>query len=353
MSLTQSTSQKAEGKRTSRLTAMRHVAVALALTLGMAVGARGQESGTDRSHWPASLSIATASPGGTYALYGEGLAQLIRDVVKIPTSTEATQGPSQNLVLVQKRSVGLSMTTLSPAWEAWNGELDLNLGVKHRDVRALFPMYEGAFQIVSLKRGGRGIGSIRDLDGKVVGIGPASATGAKYYPEWFREIGVRTSLRSGQYMNLAGDLIAGRLDAVTFASGLPNPTVLELEASQSTNIFSFDESERKKILASNPFLSPFRVLPGVYRSLPMAQETVAMWNFAIANRAMPEDLAYEIVRAVMQNNAQLARVHPAAAGTKAENIVADRFLWLHPGAVRYYRSVGIRVPRELIPPDMQ
>ena len=328
------------------------IAVLGALTL-LVQPAGAQTRAPDRSQWPSQLTIATASAGGTYAVYGEGIARVIRDAVKIPIATEATQGPSQNLVLIQNRAIDMSMTTLGPAWEAWNGQLDINPGVQHRDVRALFPMYEGAFQMVALRTNGKGIASAHNLEGKTVGIGPASATGAKYYPAWFSELGIHVTTRSGQYMNLAGDLAAGRLDAMTFASGLPNPTILDLETAQTVNIFSFNESERQKILGTNPFLSPFTVPAGTYRSMKEPQETVAMWNFAIANKAMPDELAYEIVRAVLQSNQQLTKIHESAVETKAENVLRDRFLWLHPGAIRYYRSVGLTVPDELLPPELQ
>jgi uncharacterized protein len=256
-------------------------------------------------------------------------------------------------VLVQNRKVDLSMTTLGPAWEAWNGQLDLNSGVKHRDVRALFPMYEGPFHIVSLQKPDKNIKTVRDLDGKVIGIGPASATGAQYFPTWFRQMGLRFATRSGQYMNMAGELIAGRVDAVTFASGLPNPTILDLGSTQAINVFSFNADDLKQILATNPFLSPYTIKQGGYRSMTTPLETLAMWNFAIANRAMPDSLAYEIVRAVLSNNKRLTEIHASAIETVADNVQADRFLWLHPGAIRYYRSIGMTVPDKLVPPEAQ
>lgn len=307
----------------------------------------------DHSDWPSAITIATASPGGTYAIYGGGIAHIIRDAVGIPASTESTQGPSQNLVLVQNRSILLGMTTLGPAWEAWNGQLDINPDVQHRDVRALFPMYEAPYQVVALRKGGGGIASVQELDGKTVGIGPATATGAKYFPIWFRDAGVRVSTRTGPYMNLAGDLLSGRIDAITFAGGAPNPSISELETTQSINIFTFSDRERARLLEENPFLSPFTVKPGTYRSLTVPQTTVAMWNFAIANKALPEELAYRIVRAVLENNAVLREVHAAAQETIPANIVNNRFLWFHPGAVRYYRSIGLTVPDPLVPPEMK
>jgi hypothetical protein len=307
----------------------------------------------NRKNWPQAMTIATASPGGTYAIYGAGIAQLIRDVVKVPTTTEATQGASQNLVLIQNRKVDISLTTLGPTWEAWNGQLDINTGIKHRDVRALFPMYESPFHIVSLQKPSKNITSIHDLDGKVIGIGPASSTAAKYFPNLFRQIGLRVALNTGAYMRMSMELTAGRIDALTFASGPPNPTIVDLESAQKLNIFSFNAEELRQILTESPFLSPFTISQDTYRSLTAPQETVAMWNFAIVNRAMPDDLAFEIVKAVMNNYRALEKIHPSAIDTAVENIEANRFLWLHPGAIRYYRSVHVKVPYNLIPPETQ
>jgi TRAP transporter TAXI family solute receptor len=303
----------------------------------------------DRTGWPEYLTLGTASAGGTFAIYGNGLATLIRDHAGVPTQTQNTQGPTQNLVLVQNRQIDVGMTTLGPAWEAWNGELEINKGVRHRDIRALFPMYEAPFHIVALRK--TGIASVRDLDGKTVGVGPTTATGAGYFPKWFAGFGIRVSIRSGQYMDLAGELINGRLDAVTFASGLPNPSISELEAAQPIRIFAFSEEQRAELLKSNPFLSPFTIPAGTYRSLTADEPTVAMWNVAVANKAMPDSLAYAIVRAVLANQRQLVDVHASARETLPENIVNDRFLWLHPGALRYYREVGVQVPTALVPPE--
>ncbi|MGE5539435.1 MAG: TAXI family TRAP transporter solute-binding subunit [Gemmatimonas sp.] len=312
------------------------------------VFASAQALAQDRSRWPQYLTLGTASIGGTFAVYGNGVATVIRDGAGIPVQAQNTQGPSQNLVLVQTGQIDIGMTTLGPAWEAWSGELEINKGVRHRDIRALFPMYEAPFQIIALQKSG--ISSLHDLDSKTVGIGPATATGATYFPRWFSEFGIRVSTRTGQYMDLAGDLISGRLDAVTFAGGIPNPSIVEVEAMQPINIFSFSDDERAKLLASNPFLSPLTVPAGIYHSLTAPQTTVAMWSFVIANKAMPNSLAYAIVKAVLEKQRDLMAVHASAKETTAANIVNDRFLWLHPGAIRYYREAGIAIPAQLIPP---
>ena len=86
------------------MTTIKHTMIAALAAGTLALPAMAQDR-------PASMTISTASPGGVYAVYGEGVAQLVSDVVGIPTSTRQTQGPAQNLVLLQSGQTELAMTT--------------------------------------------------------------------------------------------------------------------------------------------------------------------------------------------------------------------------------------------------
>lgn len=46
-------------------------------------------------NWPATLAIATASPGGTYYTYGEGLARMLTRVLRLPVAARPTEGPAR------------------------------------------------------------------------------------------------------------------------------------------------------------------------------------------------------------------------------------------------------------------
>jgi uncharacterized protein len=45
---------------------------------------------------PESITITTASPGGTYYPYGKGLAMLLTKYMGVTFTDQATQGPVQN-----------------------------------------------------------------------------------------------------------------------------------------------------------------------------------------------------------------------------------------------------------------
>ena len=66
---------------------------------------------------------------------------------------------------------------------------------------------------------------------------------------------------------------------------------------------------------------------------------------------MPDSLAYDITKAILENNATLKATHAAAKDTTAENITQNTFIPLHPGAAKYYEEIGLDVPSAIKPAD--
>jgi TRAP transporter TAXI family solute receptor len=315
----------------------------------LAAGAVAPAHAQDRAGWPAEVRIGTASAGGTYAVYGEGLARLLQETLQIQAQARNTGGPAQNLVLVHKGELDLGMTTMGPAREAWEGQSPLMSGTEMRNLRALFPMYQTPFLILALADSG--IARIEDLAGRRVGVGPAGGTCAAYWPGFFEALGieeVRPVHGSGE--ELATDLRFGAIHAFAFCGGVPIPVFVELEQRQPVTIFGLTPEQQAKLAADFP-VSAVEIPPGSYASLTAPVTTVAMWNFVVTNDALPETLVYEIMRTVLDDNARMTAIHPAAKETRTENWVHDGFLPFHAGAVRYYREKGIDLRPELVPPE--
>jgi uncharacterized protein len=121
-------------------------------------------------HWPDQLLIGTASPGGTYYVYGEGLAKILTRALDLPVVRLATEGPAQNIELLEAGEAKLGFVTIGIALQAWNGT-GVWVGKKPaRSMRAIFPMYDTPFQFLVLQESG--IRSIAEMAGKRVGVGP-------------------------------------------------------------------------------------------------------------------------------------------------------------------------------------
>lgn len=312
--------------------------------LTLAAGALAQPR---NASWPRALNMGTAAPGGTFAIYGPAWGGIAAEATGVNISFRTTQGPNQNIVLVERKEIELGMVTMGVALQAWNGQGEWTQGNKFRSIRALFPMYDTPFHGVVLKKSG--ITSHSALNGKSVGVGPRGGTPGTYYPLILRAIGVTPSaIRFGSGSDMAGQVQDGLLDAFLFAAGVPIPAFSEMETQQDVSIIDFSADEIEKITKALPELTPTAIPAGTYRSASAALNVVGVFNFAIAHRSLPDDLVYEIVKSVMDNNARLKQTVAAGAETIPANASKNTFLPFHPGAAKYFREKGITIPDNLV-----
>ncbi|MGL1832585.1 TAXI family TRAP transporter solute-binding subunit [Rhodocyclaceae bacterium SMB388] len=316
----------------------------VAVATGVAV-VSGAAVAQDRTGWPRDLTVGTASQGGTYFVYGNGVASFIGESLGLNSSGEVTGGPVQNVTLVQMKEHGIGLVTMGPMYEAWNGRSDLAPGLPHTDVRALFPMYQTPFQCVSMANSG--IKSVSDLGGKRVSVGPAGGTPGTYWPRFMETLGVQARQSNTGAADAASQLKDGLLDAFCFAAGIPISAFSQLAAEANVVMFGFNDQELPVILEKHPEVSALTIRAGTYAGHDYDQNTVAMWNFAVAHKDMPDSLAYEVTKLVMDNHERMMQVHSAARETLPENVDKNSFLPFHAGAVRYYEETGVTIPASL------
>ena len=316
-------------------------ALAAAASLAMGAAAVAQ----DRTGWPNSMTIGTASQGGTYFVHGNGFASYVAETLGIAATGEVTGGPVQNVTLVETGDHLMGLVTMGPAYDAWNGNSELAPGLEHRSIRALFPMYQTPFQVIALRSSG--ITSVSDLAGKRVSVGPAGGTPGTYWPLFMEALGVQATISNAGASDAAGQLQDRLIDAFAFAAGMPISAFAELAASQDVVMFGFNEEELPKVLEAYPAMAPLTIAAGTYAGHDYDQPTVALWNFAIAHEDMPESLAYEITKLAMGNPERMVQIHAAASETLAENWDKNTFMPFHPGAVRYFEEIGITIPDNL------
>jgi len=315
-------------------------AITAAVVIGM-----GTASAQDKTGWPNELTIGTASQGGTYFVYGNGFASYISEALGLNATGEVTGGPVQNVTLVETGDHLMGLVTMGPAYDAWIGKSELAPGLEHKSIRALFPMYQTPFQVIALKSSG--ITSVSDLAGKRVSVGPAGGTPGTYWPKFMEAVGVTATISNAGASDAASQLKDGLIDAFAFAAGVPISAFSQLAAENDVVMFGLTEDEKAKVLAAYPAMAPLTIPSGTYAGHDYDQETVALWNFAIAHKDMPESLAYEITKLAMENPERMVQIHAAAKETLLQNWDKNSFMPFHPGAVRYLEEKGIAVPDKL------
>lgn len=299
--------------------------------------------------WPQTLTLGTASVGGTYFVYGQVWASLVNDKIGTKISTQQTQGPNQNIILTDSKQIDFGMTTMGVALQAWEGKGEWTKGTKYNNIRALFPMYDTPFHFITLEKSD--VKAVKDLAGKKAGVGPRAGTCGTYFPLMFKALNLDVTVRNGQGSDMAANLADGLIDAFPFCAGVPIAAYSELEKTNKVRFFTFTDAEIATLKKALPELSDSVIKKGSYQQLTEDHKTLGVFNFAIAHKDVPESLAYAVTKAVLENNADMKKGHAASVETLLENWNRNTFLPFHPGAIRYFKEKGINVPKNLIPAE--
>ncbi|MCG6115275.1 MAG: TAXI family TRAP transporter solute-binding subunit [Mesorhizobium sp.] len=308
-------------------------AAALIVSAGLA-GAQD----VDRTGWPSSFTVGTASQGGTFFVYGSGWANLVAEELGVTGAGEVTGGPMQNMALVHTGDLAFGLTTMGPAQESLDGTNPIAPGLQMDNVCAMFPMYQTPFHLAALAS--EGITSLSEIpDGSVIGFGPAGSSADTYFPAMLEELGVSFERRNGGWDDLGSQMQDGLLDAIGFAAGVPIPTVSQLEVQTDISIVGFTPEELATITENFP-VAEFAISADTYQTLEEDMTSVAMWNFAIANCDLPETFVYEATRLAMEDNDRMVNIHNSATESLPEHWDKNTVLMWHPGAARWFNEHG-------------
>ena len=223
----------------------------------------GVPAGADETASPA--VIVTASPGGTFYVYGNGLAPLLTKYLGRTFTAVATQGSIQNIVLLEQHKATLGLVTMGLALEAWSGT-GWAKGTEHRSIRAIFPMYDSPFQFAAPKR--LKLVSLEEFTGKRIGDGPKSGAGAQYMPGIFNTLSMEATLRSGAWEDNMGQVSSGEIDGLAAFAGIPMEGLAELDAQVPLDYLQPSPDQIVRVRQDFPEISPSLVPAGTYPSLP-------------------------------------------------------------------------------------
>ena len=325
--------------------------------------------------------IGTAATTGTYFQIGGVIATAIskppgaRDcerggscgVPGLVAVAQATQGSIQNALAVGDGELESALIQSDVAYWAYSGtsvlprrcgpaktEAARNNGtvlLKNHgpigDLRAIAGLYPEDAHIVV--RADSAIRSLHDLKGKRVALGePESGTLADARMV-LEAAGLTECDLKAQYLRLseaADGLAQGSIDAFFVMGGYPVPAITDVAASVPIRLLPIAPETTERLLQKFPFFStdviPAGAYPGFDQDVPTLS-TRALW----ATRAeLDETLVYAITKSLWSKATQqlLDSTHPAGRRIRLATALDGLAIPLHPGAARYYREIGVKIP---------
>jgi TRAP transporter TAXI family solute receptor len=137
-------------------------------------------------------------------------------------------------------------------------------------------------------------------------------------------------------------LCNGKIDAFFYTVGHPSGAIKEATTSCDSVLVSVDNDGTNKLIANYPYYHEAVIPGGMYRGTRDDVTTFAVDAKFVTSTSVPEDIVYEIVRAVFENFDSFKRLHPAFANLEKDEMVSDTLSTpLHPGAIRYYKEAGL------------
>lgn len=311
-------------------------------------GGNGDEgSSQSKQQW---LTIATGGTGGVYYPYGGGMATVInQNIDNVNATAEVTQASVENTNMVDSGEAQLGLIMGDVGYQAYYGTGRFE-GDK-KNIRTIFMMYPNIYQIVTLDQS---INSIYDIKGKRVSVG-APGSGTEYKTDLvFEELGIsRDDFKVQQlpFADQSNSMRDGNLDVGVWSVAAPTSSITELTATHDINIIPFSKEDIAKVNQAFPFYNPGVIKGGTYPGVDEDIDTLSVWNIVIGNADYNEDLVYEIVKAIFENQQQLVDIHVAAEWTTPQNTLDNAFFPLHTGVIRYFEEIGLDIPDHLIPDE--
>lgn len=293
------------------------------------------------------LSVATGGTGGVYYPYGGGIARILSENLPgVRASAEVTAASVDNLKLIRDGRADVAFTLADTLADAVEGRGPFQ--GRPVPAAALAVLYSNYTHLVT--RASSTIGSVADLRGRVVSTGsPGSGTEVIAF-RVLRAAGLDPD-RDLRYQGLgvsesAEALKDGKVDAFFWSGGLPTGAVQDLAHTSGVTIRLISTASLLPELQRphGDLYFPLEIPAGVYPGVTTAVPVVGVANVLVVNRAMPDDLAFDITRLLFEKQPELAAIHPEARNLTLQSAVAGSPASFHPGAVRFYQDQGAWPP---------
>ncbi|MBI5969041.1 MAG: TAXI family TRAP transporter solute-binding subunit [Deltaproteobacteria bacterium] len=297
------------------------------------------------AEWPKTISIATASVGGTFYYVGGAFVKIF-EKMDVKATVEVTGGSVHNPKLLQAKQLLFAIIAQGSAWQAYTGTGWAKQ--KHDNLRSLvavFPSYGHGYTLAK-----KNIKTFRDFHGKIVSGGPPGGTSDMYLRDIGALLGVKfTRVVTVPFADTVNLLRDGMIDAGWSSGGVPLGAANEVTSTLDGVIIGFAPDDLKKIEAKYPFLSPSEVPPNVYKNQPYPVPATADWSALFAHKDVPDDMVYKFLETTFASYDLLVATHKALKDVTLEN---QKYLALplHPGAYKFYKEKGVAVPDKALPP---
>ena len=292
------------------------------------------------------VTIGTGGVTGVYYPTGGAICRLVNKSRKdhgIRCSVESTGGSVYNLNTIRAGELDMGVAQSDWQFHAYHGTSKFKAQGSNKDLRAVFSVHPEPFTVVARKDAG--IKNFEDLKGKRVNLGNPGSGQRGTMDVVLSALGWTTKdfklaseLKPAEQSTALCD---NKLDAIIYTVGHPNGSIKEATTSCDSVLVDVTGPEIDKLIADNDYYRIATIPGGMYRGTPNDATTFGVGATFVSSSKVPEDVIYNVVKAVFENFDDFKKLHPAFANLDPKEMIKDGLSApLHRGAIKYYKEVG-------------
>jgi TRAP transporter TAXI family solute receptor len=292
------------------------------------------------------FGIATGGTGGTYYPLGGMLAQLISnkavvDGKKISATAESAGASVANVKLLGNKDIESAFVAADILDAAYNGKGQFN-GSPIKNVRALGALYPETVQLIA--KADSGINSVKDLKGKSVSSGSPGSGQYQLLTDLLTVYGLkRSDIKEdlSSFTQAVDKIKDGNLDATLITAGVPTAAVTDFAQSHALKVVPLSGAEIGELLKQQPYYTKVQLPANSYKGQAAPVDTLAVMAVWSTYAEVPDNVAYEVTKALYENVAIMGQVHVQGKNINLATAMAVGTAPIHPGALKYYKEKGV------------
>ena len=305
-----------------------------------------------------SITIGTGGSTGVYYPTGRAIATVVNLNEKnhdFRVRFEATGGSVFNVNAIMMGDLEFGIVQSDRQYQAWNGIKNWKGRGPQKRLRSICSFHPES--VVLVAAADSGIESLDDLAGKTVNIGNPGSGLRGNAVDTMQACGInwrnQVNTEGIRAVDSAGLLQSGRIDAFFYTVGHPNESILEAtRGKRKVRFIPLAGDCIDTLIDKWPYyaktLIPIHFYPSVENKTNVNSFGVKATLCSSIN--IPEKVVYLIVSEIFQHLDAFKKFHPAYGTLTKNNMLEALSAPLHPGAVKYYQEVGIKIPESIPKP---
>jgi len=292
------------------------------------------------------IRIVSGPAGGSWYPLGAAMAEIFNKNVE---GIAASNGPGGGVGNIKDVSRGEAELGWSYGHTAYNGMNSKGAFDKtYENVRYLATLYPAGLQTAVPTDSA--IKSYADMKDKNLSPGKAQWSGYAAFKLVLESYGFSVddvkknggTVHHVSYSDSVALMKDGHIDAFTGLTSVPQASFLDLEFSPGIRFIGIEDQVLDKILNDNPGYIRISMTQDDYKSLQAPVDTLGAVTVMVVNKDVPDDVVYNITKALWQSHAELAKVKKVWNSVKLENALLGAAIPVHPGAQKYYDEKGVK-----------